>query len=144
MPNDDLEAEFTALIENRNDLRRERDTLQTAAHALRVKWTRALNSEYRLRGTAEDLLNVLEPYLGTFPPGVGQEGPGLTALHSRLRAAIREAEREPDAEPPNEAWEALVAYAYAQPGDGARKLQAICSHYNAMRDRLSAWEATVR
>lgn len=39
--------------------------------------------------------------------------------------------------PSNESWKSLVAGAYLIPGDGARHVESITSHYNAMQDEVA-------
>lgn len=52
------------------------------------------------------------------------------------RDKLVDAQQPPD----NEAWRFIVKYAYADGGDGARAIQSITTHYNAMRDKLAAAE----
>lgn len=62
------------------------------------------------------------------------------AAHKETQAKLERLMQPPD----NEAWKSVVKYAYADGGDGARNIQSITSHYNAMRNELEETQAIAR
>lgn len=67
--------------------------------------------------------------------------PAVDAVRAALASPCCEGLREE--EPTNEAWQALIAYAYTDGKDGARVIQEITTHYLHMRAELAAAQSEI-